>query len=362
MKPLVFVVRMSAIGDCVIASRAVADLLWSGCRAVFVTSEALADVAASIRGIEFFVTLSDSGVLKCYRRKDVGGKRENFEETSLTAAFDKRPAFDVLDLHRTRRSARAIRSLRSSLQCRPQTKLNVAKRTLFRFFILFCSRLWFRQKTRDRKFDLQSVERISDLQRVVVSRYLSIRGLALQKQVEPALVPLPLNVDAPGPQQYIVVAPGASANLKAWPKEFHRKFIQSTLEQTQFAIVLIGGANETYVAEFLSFDDCSRVLNRVGQATLAETFALIANAAFVLSADSFAAHVADVFGVPGAMLFGATSPRFGFIPTGDSVRLLYSNLNCSPCTRHGSGECRFKNLRCLTSISVEEVSKILQAR
>ena len=56
------------------------------------------------------------------------------------------------------------------------------------------------------------------------------------------------------------------------------------------------------------------------------------------------------FKIPASVLFGATSPLFGFVPIYEKISIEYMNLSCSPCSRHGKGFCRFKNLKCLQDI------------
>ena len=81
----------------------------------------------------------------------------------------------------------------------------------------------------------------------------------------------------------------------------------------------------------------------------------------IVTNDSFPAHAAQAFEIPATVLFGATSPYFGFAPKAPQIHVETLNLACSPCTRHGNRQCPYKNLKCLTGISANHVFKqILQ--
>ena len=120
-------------------------------------------------------------------------------------------------------------------------------------------------------------------------------------------------------------------------------------------VVLCGSKLEIDIGIYLDFPKNNRVLNLIDKTNLQEVLNLISQSKYVVANDSFAAHAAEMFGVPATVLFGSTTPKFGFISKSEKITVEYLNLACSPCTRHGKNKCRFENLKCLTDISAEKV-------
>jgi heptosyltransferase-2 len=120
-------------------------------------------------------------------------------------------------------------------------------------------------------------------------------------------------------------------------------------------IILCGGPDDRLVATYLAFLNTSRIVDLVGKIPLSETLSLIQKASYVVTGDSFASHAADLLGTPASVLFGATHPLLGFAPENPHATVHHKGLSCSPCSRHGQGECKHRNIRCLTSITPEEV-------
>lgn len=360
----VFVVRLSAIGDTVMATRAVASLVNAGCDPIFVVGEMCLDVAASVVGLNGIVCIQKDGACRYLKRVKNGEGRDSFEIANLEDLQNAK--LDFIDLHVTARSKRTISNLKKVLQPKNSKIWTVAKRTFFRIVLVWLARFAFRQKVRNQSLDPQAVKKIYEHHQELISFYLEKSGNPKTNifQVSNFLAISEREIEKYElkREDFVLIAPGASAVLKAWPKENLRRFIQIVLERTAHKIVLCGGKDEEAVGQFLSFDSKDRILNLVGQTSLAEMLSLTKQAKFVLSADSFVAHMADVFSTPCAMLFGATSPRFGFVPISQNAKVFYQNLNCSPCTRHGKGHCRFRNLKCLKSISPEEVAEYFLSR
>ena len=184
------------------------------------------------------------------------------------------------------------------------------------------------------------------------------KNLPLPNFSKPPLVGTPLDINA-----YVVLFPGASGPLKEWPAEKLLEWINLILSKTNKKIVLCGGKDVLEIgAKLTKSIPTERLWNAIAHCSLAETLAIIAHASHVVSGDTFAGHAADAFGVPASVLFGATSPQFGFVPPGSGSKILYAHMSCSPCTRHGKGTCRFGNKMCLQNIAAEDVFYDVVAR
>jgi heptosyltransferase II len=181
-----------------------------------------------------------------------------------------------------------------------------------------------------------------------------VQHTKLPNQIEMARPVFPSN-------PYVCIFPGASSFTKSWPKESFSKLIDFILKETTLKVVLCGGNTEVSIGSYLCFGrNPNRLENKVGQLDLKETLQLLAGSAGFVSNDSFPGHAAKEFGKPGVVIFGPTSPAFGFAPDSTKVATLWSGIGCSPCSRHGKADCRFRDLACLTSILPEEVFDVLR--
>lgn len=342
-QPGAIVIRLTAIGDTIIASRAVKTLLDHHCQVVFVTHQSQADVAKSIPKLKYFCLIDEKNTLTLYSRS----AQNNWVIADWAVLSENK--FQIIDLQNTSRSRRAAKALQNTLHQKLKVS-RVKKRTIFRLFLIFYSLLfWFQAK---KKKTSKTIVRVHDLQLHVVKDFLRRAHITFRAAGESYL---DAGQSGTAKKPFVLIFLGASYRLKVWPKEYVRKFIQRVLKTTQYDVVLCGGNAELKTAEFLEFDDGNRIKNLVGKTRLSETFSLAQSAGFILTNDSFGAHLADAFNIKAAVVFGATSPSFGFAPLSPNTKVFYSHLTCSPCSRHGQGECRFQNLNCLTEVSPEAV-------
>lgn len=347
----VFVVRLSAIGDTIIAARAAETLLLHGCDVIFVTHASQRDVVEAIPSLKRIILIDENNQVSAFIKTD-----SVFEAVSLVE-FKVETCTDAIDLQSTSRSRRALALLQKTFEISLNVR-RVSKRTVYRNALVLQSSLFGEQFVRSAPLDTKEIVHVSTLQEKVVESYLVDKGIAFHGSAREYLTSGLPKLNNSGP--YVLVFVGASFALKTWPKEHVRTFIRGVLSATSYSVILCGGKADLEIGQFLAFDDRARIDNRVGATTLSEVIALAKHAQFILTNDSFGAHLADAFQKKGAVVFGATSPRFGFAPREESVRVHYANLDCSPCARHGQGECRFKNLKCLRDVSPENVLQHLK--
>ena len=161
------------------------------------------------------------------------------------------------------------------------------------------------------------------------------------------------NAEKPLPY-FVALAPSAAWPLKRWPLAYWKELIN--LNPHVFFIVL-GGPRDHFCQELVTAAP-DHVSNTAGHLSLLESCAVVEHAHAVISADTGILHVADYLQKPGIALLGPTA--FGH-PSGNTLRVLETNLPCRPCTKDGSGSCyRSIQQECLMSISPLKVSKVLQ--
>lgn len=155
----------------------------------------------------------------------------------------------------------------------------------------------------------------------------------------------------------LTIFPGASIAERRWGGERFRE-VAKRLSRGGVAIVVVGGKEDAAEAELIAAG-CSG-LNLAGKTTLAETAAVIARSALLLSGDSGVLHIAVGLGIPTVSLFGpGIEAKWG--PKGEGNLVLSRRLPCSPCTRFGTTPaCQWK-ARCLSEITQQEVVRAVES-
>jgi heptosyltransferase-2 len=149
-------------------------------------------------------------------------------------------------------------------------------------------------------------------------------------------------------------APGAAyGHAKRWPPERVAGVIAGLAPHGATA-VLVGAAADRGTARAIesSLPAGTRVVDLVGQTTLAQLVGVIARCAAFVSNDSGAMHVAAALGVPLTAIFGPTDERVTS-PGGraDAIDLLAQDVFCRPCLLR---ECPIDH-RCMKRIDVDTV-------
>jgi heptosyltransferase II len=146
-------------------------------------------------------------------------------------------------------------------------------------------------------------------------------------------------------QPYAVLCPGAEYGpAKRWP------YFASLSSRIDLRAVLLGSTRDLEASKDIAG------VNLVGKTTLDEAIQLIAGAAFVVSNDSGLMHVAAALGRPQVALFGSSSPLHT-PPASPAARVLWLQLECSPCFAR---ECPLGHFRCMREITVDSVVAQIQ--
>ncbi|WP_161597715.1 glycosyltransferase family 9 protein [Fluviispira multicolorata] len=351
---IVFITRMSAIGDVIIASRIIAKLKLNGYFPVLVTSFITEEIAQRIKDLNAYICIDKDLDIRYSFNSQVLIK-EHFIQKINNIKTNKNNIY--IDLQKTKRSRRAKKIIEKQLHLSFNASYSVNKRILYRIFLIFLSYFCVSQK---RNSVIKKITRIHDLQEQLIDKIIKNDKSNISQFITIKPTTLIYNKSFPLPKiNYICIFPGASNFIKMWPKESFKELIHFILSRTNADIILCGAKSEEFIGEYLNYPNNKRVLNLIDKTTLGQTLDLIANANYIVSNDSFASHAADAYNKPASVIFGATSPNFGFAPLYEKISIEYENLSCSPCSRHGKSHCRFKNLKCLKSISSENIySKI----
>lgn len=350
-KRIVFVSRLSAIGDVMIATQAIAKLNKNGYYPVFITSHAIVDVALKIIGLNAFICYEKNKETLYYIDNNIVNM-DFFINHINNINVSRKNIF--VDLQKTSRSKRAYKFVKNNVGILIEKKYTVSKNSLYRICLILLSWIMFSQKKMKKK---KNIIRVHDLQENLIKEIMKNDNenfIPLDEHEQITLLK-EKNVFSKNIINYICLFPGASGFVKSWPKEKFRELIADILKNTDYSVVICGSQSEIYLGEYLNFPQNSRVHNLVNQTSLGKTIDIIAHSKYLVTNDSFAAHAADIFKIPASVIFGSTSPYFGFTPLFSKIFIEYENLACSPCTRHGKGNCRYKNLKCFQHIESKEV-------
>ncbi len=139
--------------------------------------------------------------------------------------------------------------------------------------------------------------------------------------------------------EYICIAVGARYEKKRYPyfRELSELFLKAG-----YRVVLVGDQRDRELTE-----DWEGVINLCGELSLLDTASVIKGALLFVGNDSGLLHVARAVGTKAIQIYGGTHPTLGFALEKDEGVVLFKGLDCQPCDIHGRGRCKFKTYPCL---------------
>jgi ADP-heptose:LPS heptosyltransferase len=388
----VLCIRLSAIGDVIMLWRALKALHESGYVVMVVTSRQLLPVVSLFPFVKWTLTTQLSQEMAETKGKTPSPSTFGERDTKLLVWFRAHPTTEwklldhtstltliqalttsqpsLIDFQCTSRSRRARAILRATgVQWKHQ--FATPKRTIYRTARIMQSRLVGSP-------DHKRAPSPATLRDRCAATGVIARQLKVVEHLKRLHPPIPHHEEATLPHDHkneehrqpspprtptdntpqthdILLFSGASLPLKRWPLENCLVFAR-TLVSKGYSLAYAGGPDEQHFGEQLA-RLVPGVVNTAGQHSLPETFDLIKAARCIVTTDSFPAHLCDLWQKPCIVLFGSTSPDFGFVPLSPAVDTLYSGFSCSPCTRHGRGLCRFGQTPCMRAHTGENIAE-----
>lgn len=131
---------------------------------------------------------------------------------------------------------------------------------------------------------------------------------------------------------YIVICPFASSEQKEWSDEYWQQLILRIRGRYHLNAVVLGGKHEGTKGQQLA-RKCGAV-NLAGQTGLQEAAEIIKRAQLVIGVDNGLTHISQSLSVPALALFGPTRP---YLSAGNKPsKVIYLDRYCSPCGRKPS--------------------------
>lgn len=144
---------------------------------------------------------------------------------------------------------------------------------------------------------------------------------------------------------------------KEWPVQNYATLIDALAARYGAECVLVGAPGERATCEQVAAASRQGAIVAAGDTTVGQAVALLSLCDGFAGNDSGSMHVAAALGIPTVGIFGSTNPRRTG-PLGPRARVLYRQIECSPCLQR---TCRFGHYNCLTEITADEVSDALHA-
>ncbi|MBI4727086.1 glycosyltransferase family 9 protein, partial [candidate division TA06 bacterium] len=192
--------------------------------------------------------------------------------------------------------------------------------------------------------------------KTVIQRYLSAVEKAGIKEPEarPKLYPM-ADPSIKLPQgEFIAIAPGAHWSTKRWTGYSE---LVTKLKTVNYEIVIVGDNDDKDVADNIIKVSRTRGTDLCGQLDLAQLAYVLSKAKLLVTNDTGAMHIAEAAGTSALAIFGPTVKQFGFAPWRKESRVIETDLDCRPCSLHGSNKCpKGKgHLKCMKFITAEQV-------
>lgn len=158
----------------------------------------------------------------------------------------------------------------------------------------------------------------------------------------------------------LALAPGARWPTKRWPVERFAAVAQELAGTQNAAVVILGDADDTPLAQEICRRLSVPVLDSTGTLPLMQTAALLQQCRLLLSNDSGLMHMATVLKVPVVAIFGPTVQEFGFYPFQARAQVVSTALACRPCSTKGSSRCPRGHHHCMQQVSSAQVLSVAQ--
>lgn len=154
--------------------------------------------------------------------------------------------------------------------------------------------------------------------------------------------------------EYVALAPFTTRAQKHWPVAHWKQLITLIRSRTELPIVILGGPSDSPDAESLTVGS-TNVYSSAGHFSLAESADAVRNCRAFVGVDTGLTHMATAYLRPTVALFGSTCPYT--YTDNDNTHVLYKALSCSPCKRKPTCGGTFD---CMTALLPQEVDLTLK--
>ncbi len=159
-------------------------------------------------------------------------------------------------------------------------------------------------------------------------------------------------------ENYIAIAPGAKWKTKQWIEEYYCSLTVKIVRDLGVDVVLVGDKNDEEVCRNIVYGSGilkRHIVNLAGKTSVRILSAVLKKAKVSVTTDSAPLHIGRAVESKVVAIFGPTVKEFGFQPREQNACVLEKDMDCRPCSLHGSNKCRFKDKACMKRIEPYEV-------
>lgn len=333
----VLLIRLSSMGDVVLASSAIAPLRAAGYEISLVTKKEFASLWEKHPDVAEIYSFD----------KNSGGEEAARKE--FYAWAEKQGFAFAVDLQNSWRTWSWRRYLRRFFPvCVAQKPRG---KEILVLFLRLGEWLGFRPGERALLFRLAAEDALAKRGEFTLAEG-PLTRLRVTEEEKTAVAPLLPS----GP--FVVLLPASAWKSKEWPyfPELAAIFARKA------PVVVLGGKKDEIcalvAAKAMAVNPASRSLH--GRTSLRESMAILAQARWVVGCDTGMVHVAEALGRDVAMLEGPTHPYMGFSPYRPQSEVIGLSLLCRPCSKSGRICLRFGQRVCLKGLKVADVASRLR--
>jgi ADP-heptose:LPS heptosyltransferase len=152
----------------------------------------------------------------------------------------------------------------------------------------------------------------------------------------------------------IVCGVGAAVEAKDWGPDNWLALTKTLTDHAHgYGLAMVGAADDFQRAELVRREWAGPSVNLCGKLTVRSSSAVMELASLYVGHDSGPMHLAAAAGVPCVSIFSARQKAGIWFPYGAQHQVLYHDVPCSDCNLD---TCHQYQKRCITSITVDEVS------
>ncbi len=156
------------------------------------------------------------------------------------------------------------------------------------------------------------------------------------------------------------IAPFSAWKTKEWPMEGYA-WLARQLTLQGHLVFLFGETRHTIQGEEFLKLCMVDVVNLIGVVDIQGAATYIQALDLLITNDTAPMHIAAAVDTHVVAMFGPTVPHLGFLPYTDKYTLFENiNINCRPCTMHGSELCPQGHFKCMEDIHPQRVYNAAQ--
>ena len=150
--------------------------------------------------------------------------------------------------------------------------------------------------------------------------------------------------------QFVALCPFTTRPQKHWVDDYWKELILQLEQRWNRYTVILGGPNDRDYAQTLIPAQAQQCFNLAGQTRLRQAASVIAQAQLLIGVDTGLTHLGTAMNTPTLALFGSTRP---YLETESPLtEVIYLPRPCSPCRRSPTCNGRFD---CMREVTVDRV-------